>query len=272
MASTVVEKDMYNGRYHIVHNPDARGSQPRYVVTNNRTGDSFAPQGVTTILGATLAKDFVGWALDCMEQYLLNLPAGDIPPEAIAEAKLEATRRRDSGASTGSEAHALIEHYLKHEDVEMSKVSAEALNAFGAFMVWIKENTPGVLGSEEVIYSPRFRYAGTFDALMELDGKVYIVDFKTTNVSRKAPQGIYPEYFIQLGAYAAALREEHPDQQLDGLMVVSVRKDGKLDTKTNEDLGLSVRECENMWVRVRNLASFLDNVSQELKPKEAVNG
>src|SRR5258706_9744366 len=133
----------------------------------------------------------------------------------------------------------MIEHYLKGSDVVMSKVSDGATNAFGAFVTLFSTVRPGILASEQVIFSPTYRYAGTYDALLEIDGKRYIVDFKTTNAGRKAPQGIYPEYFIQLGAYALAREEEYPDEKIQGLMVVSVRKDGKLDVLTNDDVGLS---------------------------------
>src|SRR5258707_11131283 len=117
MASERIIRSAYDGLYEITHNPDAKGSQPRYLVENTKTQLVTNPQGVTTIIGGTLAKDFVGWALDCMEKDVLGAMGRraaldeELTEEDIAEAKLASTRRRDDGASVGSEAHAMIEHY-----------------------------------------------------------------------------------------------------------------------------------------------------------------
>jgi hypothetical protein len=44
MASQVIERDLYNGKYHMIHNPNAKGRAPRYVVN-----DEMKPKGETTI-------------------------------------------------------------------------------------------------------------------------------------------------------------------------------------------------------------------------------
>ena len=68
MASELIERDLYNGLYRLVHNPFAKGSQPRYVVNAD-----VKPKGVTTILGQTLSKDLMQWSVDCMSEYLMDL-------------------------------------------------------------------------------------------------------------------------------------------------------------------------------------------------------
>lgn len=264
MASTLIEKDIYNGQYHIVHNPDAKGRAPRYKV------DDQTPPGVTSILSKVLAKDFVGWALDCMEQSLLNVK-GPITEADIKEAKGESVRRRDSGGNTGTEVHAMVEQYLKGEDVVMGKRSPDVQNAFVAFVKWFDQSGAKVLSVEEVVYSQLYGYAGTHDCILEIDGKVYLCDLKTTNSSKVAPNGVYAEYFVQLGAYAFAHEEqriyEDPDTELrpiDGLMIISAKKDGKLDIVTNEDVGLTVANCTSLWLSVFELYSGLNKVTERL--------
>lgn len=274
MASQLIERAAYGGRYLITHNPFAKGSQPRYTVADTSTGIITKPQGVTTKISGVLAKDLTGWALDCMQDAILaamnRRAAMDDEPlteEDVAEAKLEASRRRTDGASVGSETHSMIEHYLKGEEVKMSKIFPGTVNAFGAFIRWFDDVNPRVLASEQVIYHPDLVYAGTYDALVEINGKVYMVDFKTTNTSRKAPQGIYPENFIQLGAYFLAHMYENPLETVDGVMVVSVRKDGKLDIVTNDDLGLSLTHLAQYFVTVCDLGDFMDDVTTKLGRK-----
>lgn len=273
MASEIIERALYNGRFPTVHNPNARGSQPRYVVMVN--GEKTKPKGVTTIQGAVLAKDFVGWALDCMSECLEGkLPV--VTKEDIDYAKGESARRRDSGASTGTDAHALVEHYLKGIQVDLSDASKEASNAYMAFVKWFEKVKPEVINVEEVIYSQDYAYAGTYDCMLRIDGKVYLCDLKTTNPSRKAPKGVYAENFIQLGAYAAAHEEQRLYEEanggtklvpVEGLMVISAKKNGVLDIVTETDVSLTLDDCQSMFKRVVNLFNFMNFTTKNLGGK-----
>lgn len=258
----------------MVHDPFARGSSPRYKLTDIATGVITKPKGVTTILGQTLSKDLMAWAVSCCTEYL----SGKLPvvTEAdLKEAALEYTRRRDSGASTGTDAHAMVEAYLKG-NAAIAASSQEAQNAYKAFVDWYELAKPTVVNVEEVVYSAEYDYSGTYDAMLKIDGRVFLTDLKTTNASRKAPNGVYAENFIQLGAYAAAHEEQRAYEeanggtnlvQIDGLAVISAKKNGKLDFVTNEDLGLSVVECGNMFKQVANIYRFLTGVTKALGGK-----
>lgn len=276
MASEVIVRDMYAGAINLVHNPNARGRTPRYVATENSI--ITKPRGVTTILGQTLSKDLMAWAVSSAMTYLkTRLPS--ITQEDLDIAAVEYERKRDAGASTGSEAHALVENYLKgvSNSSILPESSKEAVKAYGAFIDWFEEVKPEVINVEEVIYSRKHEYAGTYDAMMKVGDKVYLCDLKTTNTSRKAPEGIYAEYFMQLGAYALAHEEERVCEirefgesskaKVDGLMVISARKNGKLTIKTNEDLGLSLDECGDMFQQVLNISRFLTETTKKLGGK-----
>lgn len=275
MASELLERTMYSGLVHVVHNPMAKGSQPRYKVTTG--GVTTKPQGVTTILGQTLSKDLMKWAVDSACSYLrTKLPT--VTEADLAVAADEYNRLRDAGGSTGTEAHFLVETFLKTglKEGQLSGASPEARNAYQAFLQWFIETNPTVINVEEVIYSHKFQYAGTYDCMFNIDEKVYLCDLKTTNASRKAPKGVYAEHFIQLGAYAAAHEEQRLYEeasggskllQIEGLMVISAKKDGKLDIVTAQDMGLTVAECGKMFQRVVNIHNFLDYLTKELGGK-----
>lgn len=273
MASVLIEKHMYGGRYFTVHNPNARGSQPRYKVTDTLTDALSKPKGITTILGKVLGKDLMGWAVKCMGEYLeAKLPV--VTKEDLDEAAKEYERRRDSGAGTGTEAHALVEQFLKGEVIDLSGSSKEAKAAFGAFKTWYEGSKPEVINVEEVIYSPSFGFCGTYDCMLRIDGKVWLCDLKTTNASRSAPRGVYADYFIQLGAYAMAHEEErqfeltHTQESLkpeiQGLLVISCKKNGKLDLISNEDIGLALPDCMDMAKKTVNIFHFLEYTRKAL--------
>jgi hypothetical protein len=223
---------MYAGSLNLVHNPNARGRAPRYVVTEN-DGSVTKPKGVTTILGGTLSKDLMGWAVSCAINYLKErLPR--ITALDLDIAAVEYERLRDAGASTGSEAHALVEDFLKGREVRVAEASKQAQLAYGAFINWwaAQEDTE-IVNVEEVIYSRQYQYAGTYDCLLKINGKNYLCDLK--------------------------IREKGSSKMvnIDGLMVISAKKDGKLHIKTNEDLGLSVDDCGDRFVDVVGISRFL---------------
>lgn len=276
MASEMIEKDLYAGRYHMVHNPNARGRAPRYTVTDTETGEVTKPKGVTTILGKVIAKDLAGWAVSCAIDWLTpKLPV--ITALDLEDASHAYEGKRDAGANTGTEAHALVERYLKSIEVDLSESSQEAKNAYGAFVKWFEEVKPEVINVEEVIYSAEFDVPGTYDCMLRIDGKVYLCDLKTTNSSRRAPNGVYAENFLQLGAYAAAHDEERIAEiketgetkklAVEGLMVISCKKNGVLDIVTNETLDVTVADCKTMWQRVVNIYTFLEFLTKKLGGK-----
>lgn len=225
-------------------------------------------------MGDTLAKDLMDWAVSCACDYLkTKLPV--ISAKDLEEAASQYKYKRDSGANTGTEAHAMVEHMLK--GFAPGNGSAEAVKAFTAFKDWFDNVQPQIVNVEEVIYSPSFRYAGTYDCMLQIGDKVVLCDLKTTNSSRKAPEGVYAENFIQLGAYAAAHEEQRVYEEahggtkllpIDDLMVISAKKTGQLHTKSASELGLSVKECGEMFKRVFNLWSFLSYATKELGGKK----
>lgn len=280
MASEIIDVQLYNGQFHMIHNPNAKGSSPRYKIIDGDGKITSKPKGVTTILGQTLAKDLVGWALDCMSDVLSDkLPV--VTQADINDAKLESGRRRDAGAGTGSETHSMVERFLKARkngdtNVTMTSNDKEAMNAYMAFVKWFNSGDIEIIDVEGVGYSAEYEVAGTRDNILRWEGKVYMGDLKTTNPSRKAPNGVYAENFLQLGAYAMMYEEQRAFEEkaggtklvpIEGLMVISAKKNGKLDVVTNEMLGVSVDDCVEMFRKVVNLYNFLGYLTKSLGGK-----
>ena len=94
-------------------------------------------------------------------------------------------------AQYGTNTHSAIENFLKGKDTFTDNSS------FMSFKLWwynLHQNTHSVeiIGQEEPLVGEFF--AGTYDLLLNIDGKIYLIDFKTSNhVSYK--------YFMQLAAY-----------------------------------------------------------------------
>lgn len=233
----------------------------RYVI--EETGGS--PVGVTTIL-SQLAKP--GLALWPMYEALDWLKKN---PDDFRGAEKAYLIKSDRGKDVGSQVHGLIESFLISAEKKqllppiISGVDPSVQKAYSAFHGWFMDTRPKILATEQIIYSKRFDYAGTYDCLLEIDGKVVLADVKTTNVSRIAPLGIYPEMFLQLGGYSLAHHEENPEQQIDDVMVIRVGKDGVLNTMRASELGFKLAYLEDTFEQLVQLYKFMTPLTKSLK-------
>ncbi len=115
---------------------------------------------------------------------------------------------KEKSALHGSLVHEAIEKILLGESVEVPTAIAPGVETFQRF----NEQRgiafhPGFV--ERTVWSQRYRYAGTIDALATIDGKFGVLDIKTST-------GFYPEYNLQTAAYVAAL-QEFPVRRMLGL-------------------------------------------------------
>ena len=193
-------------------------------------------------------------------------------------------RWTQKGADIGSVVHDAIEHFVRSQDGQevedfdiatqykasietadyesdraKEQAQAEADNdieqaklAYNRFVEWWNATKPKLLGAEDLIYSKQHNICGTFDGLLEIEGKgVVLADWKTSNASQSKdacmPEGVNYQYFLQSAIYAMAWMEMG-NQEIDDLLIVSCRKDGGFSPIFASDLGLTVKDCIN-WAR-----------------------
>lgn len=267
MATNDVTVSLYGGKHTVTFRKKPHG----YRIDGQRK------RGVTTIMSAVLAKpSLMLWPMNMAIRYIRDNFDGDMENCLEQAAKAHITLR-DAGANTGTEAHAMVENFLKTFEEPINgyiDASEEANNAYVAFVDWFVTNEPQVISVEQIVYSPQLDYVGTFDSILRIGDKNYLCDLKTTNASREAPQGVYPDNFIQLGAYAQAYNEERTFDietagqsdlvQIDDLMIISARKDGKLNTITASQIGLTVAQCQEMWHNTIHLHRSLTHIRKSL--------
>lgn len=260
---------LYNGQ----HTATFKNNSHRYYV------DGKLKPGVTTILGKIIAKpELMLWPLNMAMGYLeTRLPT--ITLEDLAEARNAHVRKRDGAADVGTEVHGAAEDYLRNPETQFpyGNYSDEAQPPIARFIEWCQEKQVKTIAVEQVVYSQFKDFAGTFDSILEIEGRVYLCDLKTSNASRGAPKGIYSEYFIQLGGYYYAYEEqrlyeiEHGGTNLrsiDDLMVISCKKDGSnVDTLTASDVGLNLNDAMHLWTSTLLLHTRLKEIKGKLGVK-----
>lgn len=243
----------------------ADNARNRYTI--EETGSS--PVGVTTVLQTLNKPALMTWPMnEAIAHLKINL--GDY--EGAAKAYL---KKSDKGKDTGTEIHALIEQdLLEMQNLSNFKptlvgASTDAVKAFRSWSLWRMDQVSlKPLAVEEIIYSKKFDYAGTYDCLLEIDGEVVLCDLKTNNASQTAPLGVYPEHFLQLGAYSLAHLEENPLEEIDDLMIIRVGKDGVLNTLRSSELGLSIKQCQNAFIATLHAYKFLTPLSKQIREKK----
>jgi len=113
---------------------------------------------------------------------------------AISLLTKAASVKRDKAADVGTRVHALAEAIARGQEVALTEEERPYLDAYQLFL---KEWQPRYIAAEEMVVSLRHRYAGTFDAIVEIAGDTWMLDTKTS-------KGVYPETSLQLAAYAFA--------------------------------------------------------------------
>ena len=122
---------------------------------------------------------------------------------------------KNAAANKGSKIHQAIVDLIDGNTIDMhseyqrenddgsytpEELTLEEYEALMAFNDWFAQTKPKVLEREFVLFNEDPLYAGTGDLLAEIDGKRYLIDFKTG-------QDIWPEHELQVSAYAHAMSE-----------------------------------------------------------------
>ena len=133
---------------------------------------------VTRIVDACFPKNLTDWAITIGEE--------------------EYHRILDEALDIGNYTQEWIEVYIE-QGSDIPDREHNSFNSINAFLKWEQEFKPEWLSQETKVYCDRFKYAGTVDAVAKINGRVCVIDFKT---SKK----IYKPYHLQVTAYAQAIK------------------------------------------------------------------
>lgn len=177
-------------------------------------------------------KDWSAVSLGRAARYIVERPheLDGLDVDAVTNRLNEVNKAGLTGAGArGTAIHLLAECIAQGSPlpilIDSAKPYIPALEAF------IADHTPTFALVEGVVINRTLGYGGTFDAILDIAGKSYLVDWKT----RTKEHGAYPEEGAQLAAYAMAeyvIVEEHgvasrqPLPTLDGYLIISLHPTG----------------------------------------------
>ena len=204
-----------------------------------KVGDKII-YGVTSIVGIISKPQLINWAVKLTKdkayseakrlggaEFLKNLQ--DVLLLAGREHYAESKRAKDLGTrvhekaekwwAKGVDRNALTIEMLGIENKEERLSCGAMLNFFNKYKFKPIE-------LEGRCYSKKHEYAGTIDYYGEVDGKMTVLDYKTS-------KAIYSGYPLQATAYAQAKVEE--GFKVDQTIIARFGKDGVLEVKIEKD-------------------------------------
>lgn len=106
--------------------------------------------------------------------------------------------KRDEAATAGTLAHDMVYAHITNKAFEVPKVPDEvarqAENAYNSYLTWEKNTKINIVAQEIELVSEDHLFGGCPDAIGEIDGLYYLIDWKTA-------KSVYSDNLLQLAAY-----------------------------------------------------------------------
>lgn len=141
----------------------------------------------------------------------------------------EANRISSTAAKRGTRIHTLCESYLNNEFVEPNMFDAETFKAIKPYL----NNIQDIHCLETPLYSDHLEVAGTVDCIAKYNGRMSVIDFKTSK--RKKSHDEIHNYFMQCSAYAVAFEERTGIPVGKIVIIMAVDDDDTIIFEENRD-------------------------------------
>lgn len=126
----------------------------------------------------------------------------------------------------GTQLHEVIQSHIETDTMKIeTKHPDEIKNAVQSFMLFKKENPSIKLKKSEIqMTSETYKVNGTLDCLGERDGRLIMLDWKSSEKKDKDKPIIYDEALYQVSAYVKMYNDIYKEN-IDTAIIVSIAKD-----------------------------------------------
>jgi genome maintenance exonuclease 1 len=129
----------------------------------------------------------------------------------------EANRISHRASSRGTRVHEIIEKYINNEENFRDGYTPDIISSFADLKPILDTRIGRVYAQEAPLYSTHLGVAGRVDCVAEFDGRVSIIDFKTSMKPKRLDW--IKNYFMQESAYAI-MWEERTGQPITQLVTI----------------------------------------------------
>jgi len=151
----------------------------------------------------------------------------------------EANRISTKASRQGTAVHALCEQYIKNEEDFLTESMPHLVEMFESIQPLL-DRIDNVHVTEGALYSDDLQLAGRTDLIAEFDGKLAIIDYKTSR--RIKTWEMCASYFMQ-GAFYAHAYEERTGIPINNIVIIMAVE--------NEE-PLLFRETKDRWLEPLN--------------------
>jgi len=142
-----------------------------------------------------------------------------------------------TSAARGTAVHHMCEDYLNNFPTEWPDKWSEHEKKFLPFCLFkqlenkVLQNIDNIRSQECALFSNKYRVAGRVDCIAEYNGKLSIIDFKTSTKERNDEWN--ENYYIQASAYAEMF-EEQTGTPIEQIVILVVTEDGAVQEFVKE--------------------------------------
>jgi genome maintenance exonuclease 1 len=143
--------------------------------------------------------------------------------QAVGEERANQISRKAS--NRGTKVHKICEDYLNNEisEMKMQMLMPDMKELFFKIKPDLDRSVGKIYAQEQALYSDKLRVAGRVDLIAEWDGKLSVIDFKTS--TKQKDEEYIQNYFMQCTAYALMFAER-TGIWIDDIVVVIATEEG----------------------------------------------
>ena len=184
---------------------------------------SYEIESVTTEQGRKY------WVPDASEPYeSVTTALGNQPgkKQAIQEWRNrvgdeEANRISRIATTRGTAVHSIIEDYLDNKPDYLKNRMPDAVVMFKTLQPILDKAIAKVYMQESPLWSHQYRLAGRVDCVAEVNGKLTVVDFKTSMKPKK--RDWITDYYLQTAAYSHMIHELYGEMPSQTVIFIAVQ-------------------------------------------------
>ena len=167
----------------------------------------------------------------------------------------EANKISGKASRRGTRLHSVCESYIQNDDEFLKEELPHITELFKTIEPFL-ERIDNVHGVELGLYSDHFGVAGRTDLIAEFDGKLSVIDYKTSNRTKK--KDWCESYFAQCAFYAVAYEELTKIPVPQVVVIIAVDSDRpQLFVEKRDDWIDKIWEAKKLYELNNNVKEFV---------------
>ncbi len=177
--------------------------------------------------------------------------------ESPADARKAHLKVRDAAGDKGKEVHGLLEQALNvWIDVGIMQLTTDPV--VNSVLEWMNSEGYKPIRTEVAVYNLDLWYGGIFDAVVEKEGKRYVLDFKTSG-------SVQTKFFYQCAAYALAIKDMKKEAEIAGAVIVHIPRGVSFKPDTGVYVRYDIEALEEAFKNILSVYKLDQEVNKLIK-------